>query len=951
MNKQYNPKDIEKEIYSFWEKSNFFKPTNNKNKKNFCIIMPPPNITGSLHMGHAFQQTIMDILVRYNRMKGKNTLWKVGTDHAGIATQAIVERNICIKKFKKTRRELGRKKFVNEIWKWKKKSHERISYQIRRLGCSVDWSSERFSLDQDMKIAVKKVFIYLYEKKLIYKKKCLSNWDFNLKTVVSDLEVNNRVQIGKMWYIKYFFVPERKCSLKKKYLVVATTRPETLLGDTAIAVHPEDERYKEYIGEKVSVPLINRTIPIISDKRIDIKKGTGCVKITPAHDFQDYDIAISHNLPLINIFTLEGKVLNLLEIQDIKGKLSNTYSNYIPKKFRNLEKSLVRKKIIQEIKKNNFLKCVKEYEHSVPISERSNSIIEPILTNQWYLKTKKISKVAIEAVKNGKIQFLPSKYKKLYFYWMENIKDWCISRQLWWGHRIPIWYDKKNNIYAGYDEKNVRKKYGLSEKIFLFQEKDVLDTWFSSALWSFSSLGWPKLSKELIYFHPTNILVSGFDIIFFWIARMIMMTMFILKDKNNVPQVPFKKVYITGLIRDESGKKMSKSKGNIIDPIDMIDGISFDELLIKRTKNLIKSNLFKKITKLTKKEFPLGIKSFGADALRFTCAALASLNREINWDMSRLKGYKHFCNKLWNASRFIFLNIKNTQNDSIKNNVLSEIDKWIFSELHNTIKSFTQALKKYRFDIAANILYNFIWNQFCDWYIEFSKITLIHGSKKEKEGNRYTLITVLEILLRLSHPVIPFITECIWKKIKNILEIDSTSIMVSNFPKFNFKLVDHDSILYVINMKKIISIIRKIRLSMKLSNKILISVMFYKPSDVIKYIIEKYEKYILFSVGLRSIKILPSNKNIPVCIKKNIDKTEIMVPILGLINKKKEFLETSVKLKKIVLKIKKVQLQLKNNNFLLNAPKVVIKKNEEMLSFLKMEKRDLLNYQKLIKKI
>ncbi|CAL4322768.1 valine--tRNA ligase [Buchnera aphidicola] len=951
MNKQYDPKSIEKEIYCFWEKNNFFKPTNDKNKKNFCIIMPPPNITGSLHLGHAFQQTIMDILIRYNRMRGKNTLWKIGTDHAGIATQTIVERELYSKDSKITRQYLGRKSFVNEIWKWKKQSHDQISSQIRRLGSSVDWSSERFSLDKGMKIAVRKSFIFLYERKLIYKKKCLSNWDSKLKTVISDLEINNKSIKGKMWYLKYFFVPEEKQILKKKYLVVATTRPETLFGDTAIAVNPDDKRYKKYVGKKVFIPLTKRVISIISDKRIDIKKGTGCVKITPAHDFMDYEIAVSHNLPLINIFTLEGRTCNIANVYDVKGKKIKVSNSYIPEKFRNLDKNLARKKIIIEIQKNNLLEDIKYYEYTVPVGDRSNVIIEPILTNQWYLKTDKLSKIAIDAVKKEKIQFIPSQYKKLYFSWMNNIKDWCISRQLWWGHRIPIWYDKKNNIYTGYNEKDVREKYNLSNKLYLFQDKDVLDTWFSSALWSFASLGWPNSSAELDNFHPTNVLVSGFDIIFFWIARMIMLTMYFIKNKENVPQVPFKKVYITGLIRDESGEKMSKSKGNVIDPIDMIDGISLNDLIIKRTKKLLKSNLLEKITELTKKEFPYGIKGVGTDALRFTCTALASMNREINWDMNRLYGYKNFCNKLWNASKFIFFHIKNLENNYDKKNFLSVIDKWIISEFYTTVKLFTQALKTYRFDIAANLIYDFIWNQFCDWYLEFSKITIKYGSKEDKIGNFQTLIKVLESILRLSHPIIPFITESIWIKVKKILKLSPRSIMISNFPKFNSIKIDEKSTLYVSYIKKIISIIRKVRFSMKLSKNVLISVMFYNPNDCIKSIIKEHKNYIFNMLGIKSIKILFSNKNIPISIKKNIDNTEIIIPITGLIDKNLELSATKIKLKKIELKIEKIKSQLKNKNFLLYAPLIIVKKNKKILSLLKIERNDLLNYKKLVLKI
>ena len=706
MKKNYNPKDIEEYLYNFWEKNGFFKPNNNLKKPAFCIMMPPPNITGNLHMGHAFQQTIMDILIRYNRMQGKNTLWQVGTDHAGIATQILIERQIFSEE-RKTKKDYSRNDFIKKIWKWKKQSNFSVKKQMKRLGNSVDWDREKFTLDPDISHSVKEAFIILYKNNLIYQKKRLVHWDSKLETVISDLEVEHRLIKSKKWFIRYPIIKNTK-NINIKYLLVATTRPETLLGDTALAINPKDDKYNYLIGQSVICPIVNRIIPIIADHYADMNKDTGCVKITPGHDFNDYEVGQRHKLPMINILTFNGKIKSNFSIYDYQGSKSNFYDSSIPTEFKNLDILSARKKIIYEIEKLGLLEKIEECNVFTPYSERSGVIIQPMLTNQWYLKTSHLSQSAIDVVREKKIKFIPNQYKSMYLSWMNNIEDWCISRQLWWGHQIPVWYDDKKNIYVGHSEKKIREEYNISDNIILNQENDVLDTWFSSGLWTFSTLGWPEKTDFLKIFHSTDVLVSGFDIIFFWIARMIMLTMYLVKDSCGNPQIPFKDVYITGLIRDEEGKKMSKSKGNVIDPIDMIDGISLNELIEKRTSNLLQPNLSKKIRYHTIKQFPNGISATGTDALRFTFSALASNTRDIQWDMNRLKGYRNFCNKLWNASRFVLKNTKdhNYFNFSVNDDMLL-INKWILVKFNNTVKSYRNSLHSYPFDTAANILYDF----------------------------------------------------------------------------------------------------------------------------------------------------------------------------------------------------------------------------------------------------
>ncbi|AZP36310.1 Valine--tRNA ligase [Candidatus Annandia adelgestsuga] len=939
MDKIYNPKKIEKFIYRKWESEGYFKTDMNCNKNNFCIMMPPPNITGNLHMGHAFQQTIMDIIIRYQKMNGKNTLWKAGLDHAGIATQLLVENKIKKKK-NKLRNNYNRNYLIKEILKWKEYSSNNIIKQMKRLGNSVDWNNCRFTMDNNFSLSVRTAFINLYNNKLIYKGKRLVNWDIKLNTAISDLEVENIEIKGYVYYIKYILLNNIKTKNNKKYLIISTTRPETLLGDVAVAVNPKDNRYKNLIGYQVILPIINRIIPIIGDDSIDMKKHTGCVKITPAHDFNDYNIGIKHKLPIINILNKKGFIKKKAKIYNDNNFNIDYKKIIIPKKYQNVDRFIARKKIIEEIKNLKLLKNIKKKKIFVPLGDRSGSIIEPLITNQWYLKTSNLSKKAIKIVKKKKIEFIPKEYEKVYYSWMYNIKDWCISRQLWWGHRIPAWYDKNNKIYVGNNEKEIRIKYNLNNKNILYQDKDVLDTWFSSSLWTFASLGWPNKENYLNNFHPTKILITGFDIIFFWIARMIMLTMYFIKDSNGKSQIPFKKIYITGLIKDENGYKMSKSKGNIIDPIDVIDGINLKNLLKKRTENMIKNKLVKKIIYETKKKFPYGIKSSGADALRFTLSSISSINRNINLDINKITGYRNFCNKLWNASRFVLFN---TKKKNYKNNIKIKknykINIWIIVKLNNLIKKYRINLDNYRFDLASNVLYDFIWNEFCDWYIELIKPILKYGSKLEKFKTKYILINVLEIILRLSHPIIPFITEKIWQKIFFLKNIKKKTIMLQKFPKYNLKKKNKLILIQMNLLKKIIIIIRNLRYKYKISNKKSIKIFLYeKKHFLFLYQNENILKKIL---NLKKIIYLFRDIEIKKFITRIIDNTKIIINIDNKININYELKELNKCKNNLLKEIIYLEEQLNNKNFILKAPKNILNKNKKRLLLCKKIKQKI----------
>ncbi|CDH22073.1 valine tRNA synthetase [Xenorhabdus bovienii str. kraussei Quebec] len=942
LDKTYNPTEIEQPLYNHWEKNGYFKPNGDTSRESFCIVIPPPNVTGSLHMGHAFQQTIMDTMVRYQRMQGKNTLWQAGTDHAGIATQMVVERKIAAEEGK-TRHDYGRDAFIDKIWQWKAESGGNITNQMRRLGNSVDWERERFTMDEGLSKAVKEAFVRLYQEDLIYRGKRLVNWDPKLRTAISDLEVENREVKGSMWHLRYPLADGARTAEGKDYLIVATTRPETLLGDTGVAVNPEDPRYKDLIGKEIILPLMNRRIPILGDEHADMEKGTGCVKITPAHDFNDYEVGKRHSLPMINILTFDGDIRDEAEIFDTNGEASNVYSADIPAEYRGMERFAARKAIVAEFEKQGLLVETKPHDLTVPYGDRGGVVIEPMLTDQWYVRTAPLAKVALEAVENGDIQFVPKQYENMYYSWMRDIQDWCISRQLWWGHRIPAWYDAQGNVYVGRDEEEVRRENNLGADIALTQDEDVLDTWFSSGLWTFSTLGWPEQTEALKTFHPTNVLVSGFDIIFFWIARMIMMTMHFIKDENGKPQVPFKTVYMTGLIRDDEGQKMSKSKGNVIDPLDMIDGISLENLLEKRTGNMMQPQLAEKIGKRTEKQFLEGIEAHGTDALRFTLAALASTGRDINWDMKRLQGYRNFCNKLWNASRFVLMNTEGQdcgQNGGEMS--LSLADRWILAEFNQTVKTYREALDTYRFDIAANILYEFTWNQFCDWYLELSKPAINKGSEAEVRAARHTLIEVLEGLLRLAHPIIPFITETIWQRVKVVKGINADTIMLQPFPEFDQAKVDELALSDLEWIKEAIIAVRNIRAEMNIAPSKPLEVLLRDANADAQRRVAENLNFIQAMGRLASVTVLAAGEEAPVSVTKLINGAEILIPMAGLIDKDVELARLDKEIEKLDKEISAIEAKLSNDGFVSRAPEAVVAKERERLASNNAAKEKLL---------
>ncbi|KLU17674.1 valyl-tRNA synthase, partial [Proteus mirabilis] len=895
----YNPAEIEQPLYQHWEKNGYFKANGDTTKESFCIVIPPPNVTGSLHMGHAFQQTIMDTMIRYQRMQGKNTLWQSGTDHAGIATQMVVERKIAAEEGK-NRHDYGRDAFIDKIWEWKAESGGNISNQMRRLGNSVDWERERFTMDEGLSKAVKEAFVRLHKEDLIYRGKRLVNWDPKLHTAISDLEVENREVKGSMWHLRYPLADGAKTAEGKDYLIVATTRPETMLGDTGVAVNPEDPRYKDLIGKEIILPIVNRRIPILADEHADMEKGTGCVKITPAHDFNDYEVGRRHQLPMINIMDFDGNIRVSAEVLDTNGVESDIYSTEIPAAYQGMERFAARKAIVAEFERLGLLEEIKPHDLTVPYGDRGGVVIEPLLTDQWYVRTAPLAKPAVEAVKNGDIQFVPKQYENMYFSWMNDIQDWCISRQLWWGHRIPAWYDNEGNVYVGRDEEEVRRENNIAADVALRQDDDVLDTWFSSALWTFSTLGWPENTEALKTFHPTNVLVSGFDIIFFWIARMIMMTMHFIKDEDGKPQVPFNTVYMTGLIRDEEGQKMSKSKGNVLDPLDMIDGISLENLLEKRTGNMMQPQMAEKIAKRTSKEFPEGIEAHGTDALRFTLAALASTGRDINWDMKRLSGYRNFCNKLWNASRFVLMNTED-QDCGYQGGEMtfSLADRWILAEFNNTVKAYREALDNYRFDIAAGILYEFTWNQFCDWYLELSKPAVHKGNDAQKRAARHTLIEVLEGLLRLAHPIIPFITETIWQRVKEVKGIEGETIMLQAFPEFDASLVDEQALNDLEWIKEVIVAVRNIRAEMNIAPGKPLEVILRGADDNAKRRVSDNIGFLKAMGRLADIRPLAEGEEAPLSVNKLVNGAELLIPMAGFIDKDAELARLDKELEKV----------------------------------------------------
>ena len=907
MDKVYSPKNIEKKIYDSWIDNDCFKAR--ESKSNYSIVLPPPNVTGTLHMGHAFQHTIIDILIRYNRMLGKSVLWQPGTDHAGIATQLVVENNL-IKKGK-TRHDIGRKKLIEEIWKWKEQSGNTIISQTKRLGSSADWDRNRFTMDEGLSEAVKKVFIELYDQGIIYRGKRLVNWDIKLQTALSDLEVENKEIKSKLYFIKY------NIDNSSDQLIVATTRPETLFGDTAICINPEDERFRKYIGKTACVPLVNRMIPIIGDESIDKDFGTGCVKITPAHDFNDYKLGIKHNLDFINILNKDGTLNDIVGDEFCNRSIHDSRDDVI--------KAL--------ISINAYLKD-EDYSTTVPIGGRSGEIIEPLLTNQWFMKMKDIVVPAIDAVKNSNIKFVPKNWEKIYFNWLDNIEDWCISRQIWWGHRIPAWYDEENNIYVGESEEYIRDKYNISDSITLVQDNDVLDTWFSSSLWPFSTLGWPDQTRELENFYPTSVLVTGFDIIFFWVARMIMMGM------KFMDRVPFKTIYIHGLVRDSDGKKMSKSVGNVIDPIDVIDGIKQSDLIEKRISNLVQPQLKDKIAKRTKEEFPNGIDSFGADALRFCFCALASTGRDINFDLKRIEGYRNFCNKLWNASRYVLMTSENVEYlNKVDFDKLTTYEKYLLIKLDNIVTEYKRNCTTYRFDLMASSLYSFIWNEYCDWYLEISKVQIHDGNEYSKSFLLYTL----QIILKLCHPIIPYITEEIWSEMYKLDYTKESLLMNSKFPSQQKIFNDIEIEREIEIVKDIINSIRKTRSDLNIHPKTLLDI--YCISDKENLLANiKNNKNIIHSLSkVKSINYEIDSGAIKDCITVSVRDLIIYIPIKDTVNVDDETNRLKKKINEIESALIKVNNKLDNKNFIEKAPSNVIKENTDKQKVYQQELIDLKN--------
>ena len=945
----YNPSDVENGMYQVWEDKGYFQPSYDK-QQSFSIALPPPNVTGSLHMGHGFNNAIMDTLTRYHRMLGENTLWQPGTDHAGIATQMVVERQLNAQGIK--RHDLGREKFLEKIWEWKAESGGNITRQIRRLGSSVDWSRERFTMDDGLSNAVKEVFVRLYQDGLIYRGKRLVNWDTKLQTALSDLEVENHDEKGSLWHFRYYLTDKNaKTQDGKNYLVVATTRPETLLGDTAVAVNPEDARYQHLIGQTVTLPITGRIVPIVGDdKAVDMEFGTGCVKITPAHDFNDYETGKRHNLPMINIFDNSANILPEMQIfTDLQTKEPQLETT--PSEYAGLERFAARKKMVEQSEAEGWLEEIKPHDLKVPKGDRSNTIVEPWLTDQWYVSIEKLAKPAIEAVEDGRTEFVPAQYKNMYMAWMRDIQDWCISRQLWWGHRIPAWYDDEGNIYVGRDEAEVRQKYHLADSLALRQDSDVLDTWFSSALWTFSTLDWTgelnfdDYSQALKTFHPTSVLVTGFDIIFFWVARMMMMTLYFIKDKDGNPQVPFKTVYVHGLVRDGQGQKMSKSKGNVLDPIDLIDGIDLETLVAKRTTGLMNPKDAQKIEKATRKEFADGIPAFGTDALRFTFTSLASTGRDINFDLKRIEGNRNFCNKIWNATRFVLMNCVDKEGNALNidktaNTELWELpEQWIMSRLNSTVKAIHEHMSQYRFDLVSQDIYEFIWNEYCDWYVELAKSSLNDESvsAERKAQIRYVLLNCLEVAMRFTHPIMPYITESIWQTIAPIIDKKATdSIMTAAFPTADDSLISLQTEHDMTWLQALIGAIRNIRGEMKLGNAVRLPVLLDNISDEETARLSRIENQFKSLAKVDTLTIVNAgdgaDKELPLSSSSMVGQLKVLVPMKGLIDPTAELNRLAKAQEKLTKQAESLRSKLSNESFVSKAPANVVESEKAKLA-------------------
>ncbi|HKY69960.1 MAG TPA: valine--tRNA ligase [Gammaproteobacteria bacterium] len=925
MDKAYHPHSIETKWYHKWESQHCFAPK--KASHAFCIMLPPPNVTGSLHMGHAFQDTLMDALIRFHRMKGENTFWQGGTDHAGIATQMVVERQLLQQGI--TRQKLGRDAFIDKIWEWKEQSGNKIVEQMRRLGTSIDWRFARFTMDEGLSEAVKEVFVRLHDEGLIYRGKRLVNWDPTLHTAVSDLEVVSQEEEGNLWYIKYPLA-----SNHNQFIVVATTRPETLLGDTAVAVHPEDSRFKHLIGQKAQLPLSERLIPIIAYDSIDPEFGTGCVKITPAHDFNDYEIGKRHGLAMINIFTEDARL-----------------NHNVPHQYQGLNRFKAREHVVSDLEKAKLLEKIEPHTLKVPRGDRTNDIVEPYLTSQWYVSVKSLADDAIQAVKSGRIKFVPENWSNTYFDWLDNIQDWCISRQLWWGHRIPAWYDEHDNIYVGRNETEVRLKYNLGPHLLLRQDEDVLDTWFSSALWPFSTLGWPNKTEALATYYPTNVLVTGFDIIFFWVARMIMMGL------KFMGEVPFKTVFVHGLIQDSEGRKMSKSKGNTLDPLDIIDGIELPELIHKRVHGLMQPQMAEKVEADTLKHFPKGIPAYGTDALRFTYCALCTTGRHIRFDTERVEGYRNFCNKLWNAARFV---IMNTEGKSLgqgkEDRQFTLADQWIWSQLQHLKAQVTKHFEDFRFDLLAQAIYEFTWDHYCDWYLELTKPILNNpdSAPAAQNATRYTLLAVLEELLRITHPIMPFITEEIWQRVMPLLSPDfdpSRFLMLASYPTLDKNLINEEAHQTISWLQTFVLGVRKIRGEMNISPSKTLIAHYQGGNEKDRLHVEQHQSLLKSLVRLDSLTEIPTEVKPSVSATALVGEMNILIPMKDLIDKDSEILRLIKEINKFTKDIQRFEQKLSNKDYIEKAPKAIVIQEQEKLrqavDFLQRLEKQRQNIEKL----
>jgi valyl-tRNA synthetase len=901
MEKAYEPRSIESRLYQEWEREGWFAPSGTGTP--YCIMIPPPNVTGTLHMGHAFQDTIMDALVRYHRMRGNDTLWQVGTDHAGIATQMVVERQL--NAAGTSRRELGREAFVKRVWEWKAQSGGTIAQQLRRLGASVDWTRERFTMDEGLSAAVTEVFVRLYEEGLIYRGQRLVNWDPVLRTALSDLEVLPSEEDGKLWHLRY---PLEDGS---GHLVVATTRPETLLGDAAVAVHPEDERYQALVGKRVRLPIADRLIPVIADDFVDREFGSGCVKITPAHDFTDYEVGQRHKLPMISVMTPEARL-----------------NDNVPEALRGLSREEARERVLELLGEAGLIECIEPHKLKVPRGDRSGAILEPLLTDQWYVKIEPLAKPAIEAVESGRIRFVPENWSRTYFEWMRNIHDWCISRQLWWGHQIPAWYDDEGNVYVARSEAEAARQAEArhGKKVALRRDEDVLDTWFSSALWPFSTLGWPEKTPELSKYYPTNVLVTGFDIIFFWVARMIMFGLKFMGD------VPFREVYVHGLVRDGEGQKMSKSKGNVIDPLDIVDGIDLESLVKKRTTGLMQPHMAAGIEKATRRQFPKGIDAHGTDALRFTFAALATQSRDIRFDLGRVAGYRNFCNKLWNAARFVLMSCEGKQVAPAGTRSPHVVDRWIVSRLGEMLRRVDESFAAYRFDLAATALYEFTWHEYCDWYLELTKPVLQGEDAAQAAATRRTLLDVLEALLRALHPLMPFITEEIWRRVAPVAGVAGPTIMQAPWPTASEHASDEAATADVDWMKKVILGIRQIRGEMDISPARRLSPLAQGATAEDARRFERYAALLGRLAGIEPVRLLAAGETAPPSAAAVADHLTLLVPMEGLIDPAAELARLTKKQQKNQQEIAKARAKLENPNFLSNAPPEVVAQEKERIA-------------------